>query len=568
MFFVDRFIFFGSLLVLLGVLCWKFSARYGMPSLLLFMLLGMLAGTEGIGRIDFEDYKIAHGVGTLALVVILYSGGLHTSMASLRLGWKPAVLLAAPGLLLTAGVTGLAAAWILGIPPLQGLLLGSIVASTDAAAVFTALRSQSIGLDPRLGATLEVESGSNDPMAVFLTIGLIEVILGERSLGLGMLSFFLLQIGVGAAAGYVLGRLATALTNWSNLGNAGLYPILVLALGLITYGLTVAVGGSGFLAVYIAGIIVGNGKLVFKRGVMFFHDGLAWVSQIIMFVMLGLLSYPSRLMAVAWEGALVALVLMLAARPAAVALSLWPFRFNLREHALVAWVGLKGAVPIILSIFPFLFGLPDALLYFNVVFFVVLFSMLIQGWPLPAVARLLGLTQTPQEQPPAILQISALHHIDADVVDYLIEERSAVAHLRISELELPDEVVVAMLTRQNEIVPARGPTVLLPGDHAFLILKPEARARVDAIFRMLTTPQEAPLRTGILLPPGLTLGALAALYGVEMDGPPDESLQAFLGRTLGQDLVEGLFYEREGWRLYVHSVPEEGPVIGLEEAAS
>lgn len=567
MFFVDQLIFYGSLLILLGILSRKFSARFGVPALVLFMLVGMLAGSEGIGKIAFENYEIAHGIGTIALVVILFDGGLRTPVQSLHVGWKPALVLATAGVLLTAVLTGLAAAWMLGLTPLQGLLLGSIVASTDAAAVFSTLRTQGVRLNDRLTATVEIESGSNDPMAIFLTVGLIEVLLGERSPGLGLLSLFVMQIGVGLLVGYLLGRGAAFLVNRINLDAAGLYPVLVLTLGFATYGLAASIGGSGYLAVYVAGIVLGNSAIVFQRGTFLFHDGLAWVSQIVMFVVLGLLSFPSALIDVAWEGLAVAAVLMFVARPAAVFLSLGGFGFTLRELLLTSWVGLKGAVPIILATFPLLFGLPNGLVYFNVVFFVVIVSVLTQGWSLPAAARRLGLQLPGEADPPVTLDITSLRHVDADIVDYVVSETSAAAHLRITELDLPQDVVIAMVTRGDEIIPARGATVLLPGDHVFVILRPGARAAVDAVFRMLPEEQdEVPLRTGVLLPGNLTLRELDLLYGIELDGDPNESLADLMRRHLQRPLEEGSFLETGGLRFYVHSVDgEEGPVIGVED---
>lgn len=567
MFFIDQIILYGSLLVLLGILSRKFSARFGLPALVLFMLVGMLAGSEGIGGIAFDNYQIAHGIGTLALVVILFDGGLRTPTQALRMVWKPSVLMATIGVFVTALVTGLAASWILGLTLLQGLLLGSIVASTDAPAVFSILRSKGVRLNERLAATLEIESGSNDPMAIFLTVGLIEVLLGERTLGLGLLTFFIQQFGIGVLVGYLVGRISASLINRINLDAAGLYPVLVLTIGFITYGLTASLGGSGYMAVYVAGIVLGNSGLVFQRGTLLFHDGMAWVSQIVMFVVLGLLSFPSQLVSVAGEGIAVAAVLMFVARPVIVFPILAMFRYSFKEMLLSSWVGLKGAVPVVLSTFPLLLGVPDGQVYFNIIFFVVLFSVILQGWSLPSVARWLGLQLPEEAEPPATLDITSLRHVNADIVDYAITETSAAAHLRITELNLPEDVVIAMVTRGEEIIPARGATVILPGDHVFLILRPEVREAVDDVFRSLPKGQEeVPLRTGILLPGSLTLRELSLLYGIELQGDADENLQAFLLRHLHRPLEEGSFLEISGMRLYVHSAGgAEEPVIGIEE---
>jgi potassium/hydrogen antiporter len=286
-----------------------------------------------------------------------------------------------------------------------------------------------------------------------------------------------------------------------------------------------------------------------------------------MFVVLGLLVFPSDLVEVGWQAVAVGAVLMFIARPISVFLCLWPFRFPVKELLLISWVGLKGAVPIILGTFPLLFALPNGFLYFNVVFFVVLLSALVQGWTLPRAAQALGLEEPKGAEPPATLDITSLHHVNADIVDYEINEASAAAHLRISELALPDDVVIAMVTRGKEIIPARGATVLLPDDHVFLILRPEARSAVDSVFRSVPKEPEIPLRTGILLPGTTRLHEIDELYGIVLDGEPQENLEHFMRRYLNRPLEEGSFVETQGFRLYVHSIDlSTGPVVGIEEA--
>ena len=564
MFFVDYVILYGSTLVLAAVLSRKFASRFGVPVLVLFVFLGMLAGSEGIGGIEFEDYRLSHAFGTIALVVILFDGGLGTHRRQIQLAWRPSLVLATLGVLLTALITGLLASWLIGISILQGLLLGSIVASTDAAAVFSILRSQGVSLEERLKSMLEIESGSNDPMAVFLTIGFIEVLLGERHFGIGFLWFFLQQMGIGLAVGYGIGRASTYLINRIHLDAAGLYPVMVLAVAFLAYGVAVLGNGSGFLAVYVAGIVLGNSAMVFRRGTVLFHDGLAWACQISMFVILGLLSFPSALIDVTWQGLGIAVGLMFVARPIAVFLSLLPFQFSLREVAFTSWVGLKGAVPIILGIFPLLFGLPQGYAYFNIVFFVVLVSALTQGWSLPFAAKALGLRQPQKRTPPATLEITSLGAVNADIVEYEVVDSSAAAHMRISELNLPEDIVIAMVTHGSEIIPARGPTVLLPGDHVFAILRPSQRQHLDTVFAPGTT-RPTPLRAGILVPSTMTVSQLNELYGLEVDGEPQESLEAVLRRQLSTPFREGSFVETGGVLLFVHSSDEEsGIVIGVD----
>ncbi len=481
MFLVDQLTLLAGVLLLVGILSSKVSTRIGLPVLVLFLVVGMLAGEEGIGRIAFDNFRTAHAIGTVALALILFDGGLQTRTAALTAAWKPAALLATFGVLVTAAVTGLAAAWILQVPPLVGLLLGSIVASTDAAAVFSVLRSQGLQLRSRLAATLEVESGSNDPMAIFLTIGLVEVLTGRMSLGPDLGILFVTQMGVGGIVGWGGGWAGARLINRINLTAAGLYPLLAAACGLIAFGVAAVLGGSGFLAIYLAGIVLGNGRLVFQRGTFRFMDGLAWMGQIAMFVVLGLLSTPSELLASAGPALLVAAVLIFIARPVAVAPLLAPFRFSLREQALIAWVGLKGAVPIILATFPLMYGLPEGRLIFNVVFFVVLVSATLQGWTLPALASRLRLQEERPARPPVSLELLALREVKADIVNYQVVTGSPLAGRAVRDLEFPDGAVMAMVSRGAKMIVPRGSTELQTGDHLFVIARDDVRPAVDRL---------------------------------------------------------------------------------------
>ena len=395
--------------------------------------------------------------------------------------WKPSLLLATIGVIVTAVITGLAAASILGVRPLVGLLLGSIVASTDAAAVFSILRSQGLHLRKRVAATLEVESGSNDPMAIFMTVGLLEVLTSRLDLGLGLLTLFIQQMGIGGVVGIGTGWLAVQLVNRIQLSAPGLYPVLVGACGLAAFGAAANTGGSGFLAIYVAGIVLGNSRTVFQRGTFLFMDGLAWICQITMFVVLGLLSTPTDVVPVAIPGLLLSAVLILVARPAAVVPLLAPFRFTIREHVLIAWVGLKGAVPIILATFPLMVGLPEARLIFNVVFFVVLVSATLQGWTLPAFATLLGLQEERVPAPPAVLELLALRDVNAEIIDYSVSEDSTLAGRTVEELRLPDSAIVALVSRDGTLIAPRGPTQLRVGDHVFVIARTSDRHAVNQV---------------------------------------------------------------------------------------
>lgn len=545
MFLIDTLILVTGVLLLLGIASSKISTRLGVPVLVLFLLLGMLAGSEGIGGLEFENYQLAHGIGTLALALILFDGGLSTSFAAIHQAWKPSFLLATLGVLVTAAITGLAAAWILQITILEGLLLGSIVASTDASAVFSVLRSGGVSLPKPIASVLEVESASNDPMAIFLTVGCIEVLLGNVSLGPGLLTLFAAQMLIGCLCGALGGYAAGWVVNRIELGAAGMYPVLISGFGLLTYGLAAKLGGSGFLAVYLAGVIIGNRPLVFQRGIRLYHDSIAWLSQIVMFVVLGLLCFPSRLAGVAGNALLVSVVLIIVARPLAVFVSAWPFRYSFKELAFISWVGLKGAVPITLATFPLMLATDEnslqANLLFDVVFFVVVVSALIQGVTLAPVARWLGLEQPRAPEPPVTLEISSLRHINGEIVDYAISDDSRAANRRVKELALPEGAVIALISRGDRVVPPQGSTIIQPGDHVILVLEKGIQPLVNQIFGsssdargMIPNKLEFPLRATT------TVQEIQGLYSIPLDAPPEQTLSEVLRQKLGKkDIAVG-----------------------------
>lgn len=540
MYAIDGLIVLGGSLLLIAILSSTLSARVGVPGLVLFMGIGMLAGEDGLGGLAFDEYPLAHAIGTLALVLILFDGGLRTPWRAFRLAWKPALSLSTLGVILTSGITGLAASWILGVPLLVGLLLGSIVGSTDAAAVFAVLRGQGLDLKERIAATLEIESGSNDPMAVLLTLGLVSILTGSMTPGWGFVGFFLQQGLLGALGGLGVGWLGARLLNRVELSAAGLYPVLTVAIGLLAYGVPAFFGGSGFLGVYVAGLVLGNSRIVFKRGIFLAHDGGAWLAQISMFVMLGLLATPSNLPGIAPEGLAVALVLVFVARPLAVSISLLPFRFSWRELVFLSWAGLKGAIPIILAIYPLLLGVGEAMVLFNVVFFVVLISALTQGWSLPLVAGWLGVRETSRAQAPVTLEISSLKHVDGDIVEYAIEPDSWIANHLVRDLALPETALIAMIARGDDVIPPRGTTPILPGDHVFVVLKPEARRLVDHLFGLRE--EGARLVKALELPiaPETRVDELEAFYGIHLDPSPDRTISELLEERLGDGLEEGV----------------------------
>jgi cell volume regulation protein A len=551
---IDRLILLAGLLALVGILSSKLSARIGLPVLVVFLAVGMLAGSEGPGGIPFENYPLTHGIGTLALVLILFDGGLRTRRSALKAVWGPGLALATVGVLVTAIVTGLLATVLLDVTLMEGFLLGSIVGSTDAAAVFSVFRARGANVPERITATLEVESGLNDPMAIFLTVGLLEILTGELEWGLEFAGLFAIQMSIGAIVGWLVGRIGSVVVERIDLSSAGLYPILVATVGLLAYGLAGSFGGSGFLAVYLAGIVLGNREIVFKRGVLLFHDGLAWLAQLVMFVIMGLLVFPSRLASVAGQGLLLSAVLIFVARPLAVGASLLPFRFRWRELLFISWVGLRGAVPIVLAIYPLLFGLSTGSYLFNIVFFVVLVSAVTQGWTLPTLARLLGLQEPSSPTPPLSLELTSLRHVEGDIVEYTVTpESQACGHL-IRELALPDGAVVSLIARRRQVIPPRGSTRIEAGDFVFVVLRPGVQGLVDRVFSADSAATELPSLLEFPLRGRTTLAEIEEFYGIRLGGAGEETLDELLRARLGKDLQLGKSVVSEGVTLYVREM--------------
>jgi len=552
MFPIDHLILLGAILILLGILSSKLSARLGLPVLVLFLLVGMLAGEDGVG-IAFDNPEAAHALGTLALALILFDGGLQTPLESITRVWKPASLLATLGVLVTATVTGLVATLVLDLSVLEGLLLGAIVGSTDAAAVFSLFRNAGVNINSRLKSTLEIESASNDPMAIFLTVGLLDVLVNDKQPGLGLLQLFVMQMGIGAATGLAIGWLAVKMVNRVRLTASGLYLVMMTALGLLAFGIAANLGGSGFLAIFIAGVMIGNKRFVFQRSTFLFHDGLAWLSQITMFVVLGLLVNPESLLDIWPQGLVIAAVLVLLARPLAVAPVLHFFGFNRREIGLVSWVGLRGSVPIILAIFPLLFGLPGAELIFNVVFFVVLISATIQGSTMPWVARRLGLMEPVAEASTVALEITSLGEVDAEIVEYTLADPSRVDGRPLSRMALPDGCIVAMISRSGTVMPPRGSTRLQSGDHLFVVMRPEQRPLVDAVFAPAAVPAEEILAQGrrLCLKGTTRVRDLLEVYGIDLKVPPALTLDQVMREQLDTAPVLDMTREVAGIQLRV-----------------
>ena len=480
---IEQTLLAAGLLLLLGILASQISGRLGLPALVLFLLIGILAGSEGIGGIEFDNYELAQTLGIVALAFILFAGGLDTRWLDVKpILWR-GVGLSTLAVLLTAVCTGLFAAWVLNLSILEALLLGAIVSSTDAAAVFAVMRSRNVSLQDRLKRTLEFESGSNDPMAVFLTVGLITLILQPGASILTLVPMFLQQMALGGLIGFGLGWTMVQVINRARLGYDGLYSVLTLASVLLVYGASATLGGNGFLAVYVAGLVMGNHDFVHKRSLMRFHDGLAWLLQMAMFIALGLLVFPSELLPVAWAGLALSLFLIFIARPIGVFVTLWPARLSWRETTVISWVGLRGAVPIILATYPLVAGVAHADTIFNVIFFIVLTSVLLQGPSIPLVARWLKVDAPLKERPRYPLEFEQTTKMDSDLVEVAVPSRSPAAGRQILDLHLPDEALIVLISRKDAFIVPRGTTVLEPNDRLLLLADKPSLERVQAIVR-------------------------------------------------------------------------------------
>lgn len=466
---IDTAVFLSAVLLLLAVFAHKASTRMGVPGLLLFLGIGMLAGSDGPGGIYFDNAFQAQAVGIVALAFILFASGLELGWSSAKSVLAAGLSLATVGVVLTTLAAGTFARWLLGMTWLESLLLGAIVSSTDAAAVFSVLRSRSVILKGRIQPLIEFESGSNDPMAVFLTIGLIELMKNPGEQPLRLVPAFLMQMAAGSVAGFIAGKLTVLLLNRLKLEAEGLYPVLTIGVLLLTYGGCAIAGGSGFLAVYLAGIIIGNSDVIHKGSLIRFHDGVAWLMQIAMFLVLGLLVFPSRLPAVAAPGLLFSIFLIFVARPLGVGLSLALSKMPLREQALIAWAGLRGAAPIVLATFPKLAGLERADLYFNLVFFIVLTSVLLQGTTIPIVGRWLRLEDRTAPRIKYPLEFVPTTRSKSAMVDVEVPPGSPVAGRQIVELELPDSALIVLVSRGQDFLSPRGATVLHAGDSLLIL---------------------------------------------------------------------------------------------------
>jgi potassium/hydrogen antiporter len=463
----------------------RFAARAGVPIVVLFLALGMAAGSQGVGGIEFEDYALTFRIGVVALVLILFDGGLNTPLAVFRRYATPAVLLATVGVIVTAGLVGVAARFA-GLAWKEALLLGAIVSSTDAAAVFSVLRGGGVRTKERVAATLELESGLNDPMAIILTMTLVASIATATTPGASALGLVIMQLAIGLALGALVGFASQAVLLRFQLPAVGLYPLLTTALACLAFAVPTLLGGSGFLAVYVAAVGVGNTRLPQRSALLRVHDFLGWVGQVVMFIVLGLLASPSRLLEVAPEGLAIAAFLCLVARPIAVGLCLLPFRFTLRETGYVAWGGLKGAVPIVLAVMPVLAGLPAAARIFDIVFFVVLVSALVQGSTMRWLARRLHVSLPAIPPAAAVVEIHSTRPLGAELLTFEVGAPSAVCGVAIADIPFPPGSSAMLVVRGDELVAPRGDTELRAGDQVYVFCRVEDRGFFQLLFGRAT----------------------------------------------------------------------------------
>ena len=448
------------------------AARIRVPALLLFLGLGMLAGSDITGWVYLDDYELARTVGVVALALILFEGGLAAGFDEIRPVLRPAIGLAFVGTILTALIAGFAAAWLFDFSTLEGLLLGSILAATDSAAVFSILRGSN--LRRRVARTLEGESALNDPVAVLLVLGFIEWIQQPDYGLLDMAGLFVAELSIGIVAGLAVGLLSVWAFRRVKLASTGLYPVASLTAGALAFGAADTLGGSGFLAVYLTGLVFGSTHLPARRTVAAFHDGLAWVAQLSLFFVLGLLVFPSEFGGVAFEGTILALVLVFVARPLATFVATLFERFTNRERIALGWAGLRGAVPVVLATFPVIEGVPGSNEFFNIVFFAVLFSTLLQGSTFEPLAQRLGVTTTEPALPRPLAETGTIRGLGAEVVEYPVARDDAIAGLRVRDLGLPREALVTVIVRGDRAIPPRGSTVISAGDRLHLMVTREA----------------------------------------------------------------------------------------------
>lgn len=480
----ENILLFGSLLLFISIVASKTSFKFGIPALVLFLVVGMLAGSDGPGGIYFDDPNIAQFLGVVALTFILFSGGLDTKWESVKPILWQGVSLSTIGVLITAFSVGTFSYYLLGYSFIECMLLGAIVSSTDAAAVFSILRSRSVGLKGNLRPILEFESGSNDPMAYFLTISFVYLLTEPDASILSLIHKFFIGMILGGASGYALGRIMVWIINRIKLDFEGLYPVLILALVFFTFSFTDFIGGNGFLAVYISAIILGNSNFRHKKSLIKFYDGQAWLMQIVMFLTLGLLVFPSQILPVVVPGLLISLFLIFIARPFAIFISLaFAKGLNVRKKLFLSWVGLRGAVPIVFATYPLLAGISSANTIFNLVFFISVSSILLQGTMLPVVAKWLHVSVPEKLKRKFPLDIEMNDNFKSELVELDIPKGSSAVGRSVLKLGLPAGAMIVLIHRDEKYITASGETEIMAGDHLLVMTDKESVAKIHECFQ-------------------------------------------------------------------------------------